>query len=83
MINDLASGKCRNKVKKPHPSPDPWFPDSAEGYQHAKVFCLGCPVTAECLENALTGGEEHGIWGGTTPTERRRIILASRKGIAA
>lgn len=38
----------------------------------AKAICAGCPVASSCLEHALRSGD-HGIWGGTTETERRRI----------
>lgn len=62
---------------------DPWFPDSAREHQRRKALCLGCPAKARCLTDALARGEEHGVWGGTTPTERRRIIHASKEGIAA
>jgi WhiB family redox-sensing transcriptional regulator len=38
----------------------------------AKQNCEGCPVIAECLDWALRHGE-HGIWGGTTDNERKRL----------
>lgn len=37
----------------------------------AKAVCAECPVRAECLDLAMSAGEAHGIWGGTTPEERR------------
>lgn len=38
----------------------------------AKEFCRNlCPVRAECLAWALGHGEDFGVWGGTTPAERR------------
>ncbi|MEE2768025.1 MAG: WhiB family transcriptional regulator [Actinomycetota bacterium] len=42
--------------------------------ERAKSICGNCPVNQECLDYALTGRELHGIWGGTTETERREII---------
>lgn len=43
-------------------------------YAHAaKAACARCPVTGPCLELALTNNEEHGVWGGTTPRERRAM----------
>ena len=39
----------------------------------AKAVCTACPVNAECLEHAIVHGERYGIWGGTTPVERRRV----------
>ncbi|GLZ15539.1 hypothetical protein Acsp04_57740 [Actinomadura sp. NBRC 104425] len=39
----------------------------------AKAICGNCPVTADCLSWALRVGEPDGIWGGTTPEERRYL----------
>lgn len=44
-----------------------------EGHRKAKAICADCPVRAECLEYALTNGETHGTWGGTSERERRRM----------
>ena len=35
-------------------------------------MCIDCPVMLMCLEWGLIH-ERHGIWGGTTPNQRRRI----------
>ena len=34
----------------------------------AQRMCAGCPVRRECAR--FGQGEEHGVWGGTTPRER-------------
>jgi WhiB family redox-sensing transcriptional regulator len=39
----------------------------------AKRLCLSCPVRAQCATHALTVGEEYGVWGGFTETERARL----------
>ena len=39
----------------------------------AKSICAQCSVQGECLEFALRVHEPHGIWGGLTEAERRRI----------
>ncbi len=39
----------------------------------AKSICAQCSVQSECLEFALRVHEPHGIWGGLTEAERRRI----------
>ena len=40
----------------------------------AKAVCARCPVRAECLGYALDSGLDHGIFGGTTADERRRLV---------
>lgn len=56
--------------------PEMWFPISyqATGPQvmEAKAICRTCPIAADCLQYALQAGEDEGIWGGLTPSERRR-----------
>ena len=39
----------------------------------AKAVCAGCPVRAECLDEALARIPD-GIAGGLTPAERRRLV---------
>lgn len=41
--------------------------------RQAKAICRTCPVKADCLDYALRHREYHGIWGGTTNRERRRL----------
>jgi WhiB family redox-sensing transcriptional regulator len=60
--------------------PEIFFPVSTAGpaledVAEAKRVCAGCPVTADCLSWALRAGESAGIWGGTTPDERRYLRL--------
>jgi WhiB family redox-sensing transcriptional regulator len=40
----------------------------------AMAYCAVCPIQLTCLEGALEFGAEFGIWGGTTPEERRVIL---------
>jgi WhiB family transcriptional regulator, redox-sensing transcriptional regulator len=53
--------------------PDLFFPSRGESCVEAKAVCRVCPVRVECLEFALATGEAHGIWGGASERERRRI----------
>jgi WhiB family redox-sensing transcriptional regulator len=57
-----------------------WFPEDrksvAEEVQSswlAKRICSTCPVRAECLEQAFVMGDDHGIFGGATPGQRRKV----------
>ena len=58
--------------------PEIFFPPTEAGLgleqiTVAKEICHDCPVQAECLDHAITFGEGAGIWGGTTPEERRLL----------
>lgn len=53
--------------------PDLWHPGKGETTQDAKRICGQCPVRAICLQYALDTEEDFGIWGGTTPRQRRKL----------
>ena len=38
-----------------------------------RELCAGCPVGDQCLVYAVTMNEQHGVWGGLLPKERRRV----------
>ena len=40
----------------------------------AKRICSQCSVRRDCLDYAIQIREPHGIWGGTTETERRALL---------
>ena len=40
----------------------------------AKRICAQCVVRDDCLEFALRVREPHGIWGGLTEADRRRLL---------
>lgn len=58
----------------PHPI-EMFFPDANDrpAIEAAKRICATCPVHADCLATALADGDTHGIRGGLTVRERRRI----------
>ncbi len=53
--------------------PDALFVRGA-AQQQAKQVCIGCPVIAECLADALDNRTEFGVWGGMTERERRALL---------
>lgn len=61
--------------------PEPGVKGSAKQSAEIKAFCKICSVRIDCLEYALKNEEAFGIWGGTTPKERSKI-LAQRSVIA-
>jgi WhiB family redox-sensing transcriptional regulator len=62
--------------------PAEFFPSDGTGVETAQRVCAACPVTVECLEYALLNRIEHGVWGGASERERRRI-LRRRRDVAA
>jgi WhiB family redox-sensing transcriptional regulator len=40
----------------------------------AKSVCQQCPVRPECAAQALSSREAHGVWGGFTSRERKRLL---------
>lgn len=53
--------------------PEAFYPDKGGSTREAKNVCRGCDVRADCLEYALDHQERHGIWGGLSERERRRL----------
>ena len=59
-------------------APGEFFPSDGVGVDKARRVCADCPVKAECLEYALTYRIDHGVWGGCSERERRRILRKRR-----
>ena len=49
----------------------------------AKMICRACPSREPCLAFALTTGQELGVWGGTSPEERRLLRGEGRRSQVA
>lgn len=63
--------------------PEDWFPNGASvdakaAENHAKAVCWVCPSADLCLQWALETGQEYGVWGGLSESERRRIRRRKR-----
>jgi WhiB family redox-sensing transcriptional regulator len=50
-----------------------FFPATPDEEAEALSICATCPVRAQCLDYAVRNRETYGIWGGTTPEQRRRM----------
>ena len=68
----MAKGNCADK----HPSV--FFPSDGVGVEKARKICADCPVKESCLEYALRNRIDHGVWGGASERERRRILKRRR-----
>lgn len=73
-----ASWSQQAACRQPGVDAELFFPVSESGpalreIAAAKAICARCPVAAACRDWALRSGEVAGIWGGTTPSERRLL----------
>ena len=68
----MGDGNCRA-----YP-PATFFPSDGVGVDLARRICDTCPVKAACLEYALVNRIDHGVWGGCSERERRRILKRRR-----
>lgn len=66
----MEQGNC---VDKP---PGMFFPSDGVGVEIARRVCADCVVKEECLDYALSNRIDHGVWGGASERERRRMIKA-------
>jgi WhiB family redox-sensing transcriptional regulator len=71
----MDQGNCRNKP------PEMFFPSDGLGVVIAKEICGTCKVKEQCLNHALQNHISHGVWGGTSERQRRRIRKEQRLAI--
>ena len=68
----MRQGRCREVP------PSTFFPSDGVGVDVARRLCQTCPVMEPCLEYALVERIDHGVWGGASERERRRILKRRR-----
>jgi WhiB family transcriptional regulator, redox-sensing transcriptional regulator len=71
----MARALCRTAP------PGAFFPSDGVGVEKARRVCAQCPVKDECLEYALTYRIDHGVWGGCSERERRRVARQRRLAV--
>jgi WhiB family redox-sensing transcriptional regulator len=80
VMDQLRPGEWVDDAACRHVDRDLFFP--AKGDRETPGWlvrlCHKCPVEVQCLEYALAIGTRHGVWGGLTERERRRIARARR-----
>lgn len=59
--------------------PDVFFPEKGGSTAPATSICKRCEVRADCLEYAISNDIRHGIWGGMSDNDRRRISRERRR----
>lgn len=79
IIAEVGNIPCANY-------PDAYFPEHNESVQYQAYLvkqavqgCMECPLINLCAEYAITAGEEFGIWGGLTRSQRKRMRQARRR----
>lgn len=70
--NWMSKGNCADRP------PSEFFPSDGVGVDRARKVCATCPVKEVCLEYALVNRIDHGVWGGASERERRRILKRHR-----
>lgn len=63
--------------------PAVFFPSDGVGVEGARRICAECPVKGPCLEYALEYRIDHGVWGGCSERERRRILKRRRVAVTS
>ena len=75
----MVEGNCRHEPS----STAMFFPSDGVGVEVARRICASCPVKQPCLEYALRHHIVHGVWGGASERERRRIARRRRREAAS
>lgn len=83
MIGDLTGYELVPAAWMPRAAcrgvnPELFFPDRGASTDDARAVCSACPVRSECLEYSLTMKIRHGVWGGCSERERRRMARATK-----
>lgn len=66
--------------------PDTFFPETTNAntlVKAARAICAVCPFWRDCAEYAISEPMIHGVWGGTTDSERMKIRRKRRLQSAA
>lgn len=83
-----APGNWRDVASCRDSDPNLFYPvgrgrAALEQSEVAKSVCRTCPSREPCLAFALATRQELGIWGGTSPEDRRQFTRGRRKAVAS
>jgi WhiB family redox-sensing transcriptional regulator len=78
----------RNSASCRESDPDLFYPlgrgrAALEQAEVAKAICRACPSREPCLTYALVTRQDLGVWGGTSPDDRRERIRGRRPAVAS
>lgn len=63
----MREGACRSV------DPAVFFPERGASVSQAKATCAGCTVRSQCLAYAVERSIRHGVWGGMSERQRRKL----------
>lgn len=75
----MTSSAWREQAACKHVDTNVFFPGRGQNHRtnQARQICMACPVITQCRQEILDAGWEawaqHGMWGGLSENERRRI----------
>jgi WhiB family transcriptional regulator, redox-sensing transcriptional regulator len=81
VLPDAREADWRDRALCQEVDPEAFFPPKGGSSRQAKAVCRACEVREPCLEYALETNQEFGIYGGTSPDERR--VLQRQRRMAA
>lgn len=79
----MIDPRWRDRAACKGKTPALWFPtlDDPDNHgQHAKTICATCPVREQCLIDAVSTRQMHGILGGAGEKQRRPLRRAWLEG---
>ena len=68
----------REPCTSPTVDPEVFFPSTPEQLEVARAICSDCPLSEQCLAEALAAGTTDGVWGGVL-LERGKLIAVKRR----
>lgn len=85
---EWAPGNWREVASCRDSDPDLFYPlgkghAAFEQTEEAKLVCRACPSREPCLAFALATRQDLGVWGGTSPEERRVLMRERRRAVAS
>lgn len=73
-----SKAACKTQTKLFFPAEE----KKTVSYKDALTICNTCEVKMDCLNYAVSYEMMHGVWGGTTPNQRRVLVHDRMKYIA-
>jgi WhiB family redox-sensing transcriptional regulator len=78
MLDALDALEAEGETILCKQAPDLWFPEGNghavfQALKEARAGCMPCKLRDKCATYAIVSDAREGMWGGTTPIERKNI----------